>query len=67
MNIARYSLMVDSGNRDEPPIRRFATYDDAVAGMETLDDYYRKFAWIYEITDEGHLVVIVKDGKVVAG
>ena len=67
MNTARYTLMVDSGDRDDPPMRRFATYDAAIGGLKTLDDRWRRFACIYELDDEGQFNIIIKDGKVVAG
>lgn len=57
-----FCLMVDSASPDEPEPRYYGSLVAAQAGLDALDERWRRFAWITEQQTDGSTVVHVRDG-----
>jgi len=59
-----FSLVVDSGNEDEPEPRTFGSLVTALQALNEYEEKWRRFAWIREQCPDGSIVVHVRDGQV---
>jgi hypothetical protein len=58
-----YELFVDSGDRDEPGSRYFASLEAAFRACYLMPAKWRRFAWIREHRDGGARVTHMRDGR----
>lgn len=62
MSVRPFCLMVDSANRDEPPVRYFGSLDAARAAALALPKEWHPFVWITEWYAPDSPIHHVRDG-----